>query len=426
MARDVRAEMTEKLMEAIKSGEAPWQKPWEARAGAAPQYQINADTGKAYRGGNQLFLTICAGRSEDPRWCTFLQAQKNGWKIKKGSKGVPVEYFSFDSESTRKEIDEKTGEEKTVKIYGTREIPVQKVYTVFHASQVEGIPPYESKIKEPPQEFENRVECVERASDIMDASGAKINHDQSDRAFYRPATDSIHLPKQEQFKDTEGYYSTALHELGHWTGHESRLDRKGGTSFGDTAYAKEELRAEIASYFLSVELGVPITQEHIDQHGAYVKGWLSALEKDKHELFRAVKDAEKITEYVLGFERGKEQAAEKTDGKNATQDSEGAPKEKISAQEYAALTIKAMYGQIKSVEEAKNGEVHKGPIVAETKAYAVQEVGKGKFVLHKLKALGTVEVGKTKLTIKTDAEGKKEISAEASRSKQSKRTGQER
>ena len=132
---------------------------------------------------------------------------------------------------------------------------------------------------------------------MLKNSGAKIFNDQADQAFYRPSTDEIHLPKVEAFPEIADYYATALHELGHWTGHSSRLNRigMGSTQFGSSTYAKEELRAELASTFLSADLGIPMNTQN---HAAYIDSWLQALKNDKTEIFKAANDASKIARYL--------------------------------------------------------------------------------------------------------------------------------
>src|SRR4029077_9362421 len=134
-------------------------------------------------------------------------------------------------------------------------------------------------------------EVIEAAERILNNSGATILHDQADRAFYNRLSDSIHLPPNHAFHDAAGYYGTALHELAHWTGHPSRLDRttlNESYRFGDVSYAKEELRAELASVFLAAERGIPHDPE---QHAAYVGAWIKTLKEDKNEIFRAGHDA---------------------------------------------------------------------------------------------------------------------------------------
>jgi hypothetical protein len=142
----------------------------------------------------------------------------------------------------------------------------------------------------------------EQAEALLLASGAEIRHDQADRAFYRPATDRIHLPERGGFKTADAYYATAMHKLGHWTGHPTRLDRDLAHPFGSEGYAKEELRAEIASLMLGDELGMG---HDPGQHAAYVKTWIKNQQEDPKEILRAAKDADRITAFILDFERGR-------------------------------------------------------------------------------------------------------------------------
>ncbi|WP_415717726.1 zincin-like metallopeptidase domain-containing protein [Maridesulfovibrio sp.] len=176
--------------------------------------------------------------------------------------------------------------------------PILRFSNVFHASQIDGIPEWDGR--------EISWNPDERAEAILENSGASITHDQRDRAFYRPSSDEIHLPPHAAFDSPDKYYSTALHELGHWTGHESRLDREFGP-FGSEIYAKEELRAEIASWMTSVEIGL---SHDPDQHASYVKSWVKVLKEDPYEIVRACQSAEKIKDYTLGLE--KEHAQEQT------------------------------------------------------------------------------------------------------------------
>jgi antirestriction protein ArdC len=133
---------------------------------------------------------------------------------------------------------------------------------------------------------------------LLTNSRAVIRHG-GPRAFYSPATDHIQLPPKEAFARAAGYYSTALHELGHWTGgREDRVPRNLKGKFGSENYAREELRAEMASAFLCAALG---TVNEIEENASYIASWLQVLKEDKHEIFRAASDAQKITEYCLQF-----------------------------------------------------------------------------------------------------------------------------
>ncbi|PLY11757.1 MAG: DNA primase [Sedimenticola sp.] len=286
--------VAERLIEQLKAGTAPWQKPWEP--GAASTYlPINPTTGKRYKGINAMFL-MSQGRT-DPRWMTYKQAAAVDAQVKKGEKGTPVQYWKFTEEQTKRDGHGKPvldDNGKPVKIITELERPRVFFATVFNAEQIEGLPPLERK-----EQPEHQWDAVERAEHILKASGAMITHAPSDRAFYRPVSDSITLPERGQFPSADRYYATALHELGHWTGHHSRLDRDLSHPFGSQGYAKEELRAEIASMILGDELGIGHDPE---QHAAYVGSWIKSLEEDPLEIFRASADAEKIQGYVLAFE----------------------------------------------------------------------------------------------------------------------------
>ncbi len=151
---------------------------------------------------------------------------------------------------------------------------------------------------------------VEAGEHILYNCGAAILHDQTDRAFYNRSSDSIHLPPKHAFKDAASYYGTALHEAAHSSGHPSRLNRATLTEsyrFGDVSYAKEELRAELASLFLAAERGIPHDPE---QHAAYVSSWIDVLKQDKNEIFRAAHDACKAADFLLALERERSIAAE--------------------------------------------------------------------------------------------------------------------
>ncbi len=297
--RPFHEEFAEKIIEHLKAGTAPWQQPWHpGKTLAAPH---NPASGTVYRGMNRVHLALSG--YEDPRWMTLRQANDNGLRILPGSRATPVVYFQFTKEQDRIGEDGKPvlGEDgnpqkQTVEL----DKPIIRFAHVFNAEQIDGMPPLELTDKA----FE--WEPVEKAENILSASGADIRHDQSNRAFYRYVTDSIHLPPRENFEEPGLYYGTALHELGHWTRHASRLDRENGP-FGSEMYAREELRAEIASWMLGQDIGIPHDPE---QHAAYVNSWIKALEDDPYEIVRACRDAEQIKEYILGLEMKKELVVE--------------------------------------------------------------------------------------------------------------------
>jgi putative DNA primase/helicase len=285
--------VAEKLIEKLREGTAPWQKPWQP--GESESFlPVNPTTGQRYRGINAILLM--SQERGDQRWMTFKQAAALNARVRKGEKGTPVEYWKFTDEQTKVDADgqpvlDDAG--KPVKQAVKLERPRVFFATVFNAEQIDGLPPLQPR-------KEQEWNPVKRVQDILLTSGAVVRHGERDRAFYRPATDSIHLPDTAQFPTADSYYATALHELGHWTGHESRLNRDLGHPFGSEGYAREELRAEIASMILGDELGIG---HDPGQHAAYVGSWIKALEEDPLEIFRASADAEKIHDYVLHIEQ---------------------------------------------------------------------------------------------------------------------------
>jgi len=288
--------VAQKLVEQLRQGTAPWQKPWAPGAPAA-FIPLNPTTGKRYRGINAIQL-MSQGYS-DQRWMTYKQAAAVGAQVRKGEKGTPIQYWKFSEEQVQtdsqgKPVLDARGEllKHSVKL----ERPRVFMATVFNAEQIEGLAPVQPRQVNQSHDWT----AIERAEQILQASGAAIRHGEHNRAFYRPATDSIHLPGKEQFPTAAGYYATALHELGHWSGHASRLGRDLAHPFGSQGYAKEELRAEIASMILGDALGIG---HDPGQHAAYVGAWIKALEDDPLEIFRAAADAEKIQDYVLGLQQ---------------------------------------------------------------------------------------------------------------------------
>ncbi len=298
-------QVAEKLIEQLKQGTAPWQKPWEP-GNPNSMLPYNPVTGKRYKGINVIHLMAQSAERgyTDPRWMTYKQAQSIGAYVRRGEKGTRIQYWKFTE--TRIKTDEEgkpvlDENGKPIKEEVKLERPQVFFATVFNAQQIEGLPPLEKEKRE------IRWNPIERAEAILKASEAKIYHDQSDRAFYRLSTDSIHLPAREQFPTAANYYSTALHELGHWTGHPSRLNRDLNHPFGSPEYAREELRAEIASMILGDELGIGYDPS---QHAAYVGSWIEVLKKAPLEIFRAASAAEKIQAYILGLEPERERKLE--------------------------------------------------------------------------------------------------------------------
>jgi len=291
---DFAKRLADKLIEQLKAGTAPWQQPWEAGQMASP---YNPTTGNRYRGVN--ILALMANAYADPRWMTYKQAQGQGWQVRGGEKGTQIQHWIWEEARPRLGKDGKPELDdagKPIKDMVRLSRPKVLVAAVFNAEQIDGIPDLE-----PARDVE--WDPLEKAERLLGASGAKIQHSQGGRAFYRPSTDTIHLPSREQFKKAAGFYATALHELGHWTGHADRLNRDLAHPFGSEGYAREELRAEIASLILGSEVGLGYDP---GQHAGYVDHWVQILTDTPTEILYAAADAEKISEYVLGLEQKRE------------------------------------------------------------------------------------------------------------------------
>jgi antirestriction protein ArdC len=280
--RDPMQEFADRIVAELEKGVKPWVRPWDPDKAGGPQSPFNPVTGKHYHGVNVLILgmDLRAFESGDPRWMTYQQAQEKNWQVRKGERSTTI----FFAKPLEIDDDEKEDGRKTIKLL--------KHYAVFHASQIDGIPAYKAPtIEEAPW---TRPEA---ADIILKNSGAVIRIG-GDRAFYSPATDHIQLPPECAFNGPAEFATTGLHELGHWTGHPSRLNRPLQNRFGSAAYAMEELRAEMASAFVASVIGIPTD---IPQHVSYISSWIKALKDDKREIFRAAADAQRIADMELGF-----------------------------------------------------------------------------------------------------------------------------
>ena len=290
---DYHRQFAEKLIEQIKEERAPFQKPWKPGERSLPE---NLATGRRYRGGNSLYLSV-AGQDKgytDNRWATYRQIAAAGGHVRKGEKGTKVLFFSAQKvEQAKDEQGRPRLTESGEPVYERRETvrPYVRMYTVFNAEQTSGLPP------RPPASPEPEWKAHEQAETIIEASGVDVRHQAGDRAYYNVRTDQVVLPEPGQFPSAGNYYQTALHELGHATGHPDRLNRDTlGKKFGSPDYAREELRAEIAAMMTGERIGLG----HQPQNGAdYIAGWVKALEDDPREIYRAAADAEKISRYLI-------------------------------------------------------------------------------------------------------------------------------
>lgn len=301
-----RQRLVDAIMANLENNKSLWRQGWVVSG--AP---VSAISGKRYNGVNRLFLSIATMERgySDNRWLTYNQMKEKGWEFKRDAEGnsmgknagVSIEYFSFYDKATKQKFDKHTldgmTEAERDDYMDENVIALRKYYCVFNGDVIEGIP--EREKREIDRSGENK-----RAEGILkywSDNEAKIVYG-GDEAFYRPSTDEIHLPERNAFVDLPEFYSTALHEVGHSTGHEKRLNRDLSGGFGSDKYAEEELRAEIASMFLEQDLGIEAGEKHIKNNSAYIQAWHDKIKDDPNILFRAIVDAEKITQFVIAKE----------------------------------------------------------------------------------------------------------------------------
>ena len=276
MKQDIYQEVTERIVAQLERGEIPWRKPWIISGTACA---ISHSTGKAYSLLNQLIL------GKPGEYLTYAQCAKEGGHIRKGEKASMVVFWKW--------VETEDEETKEVK-----KIPFLRHFSVFHIDQCEGIKPrYNKPVEGNALQPDAAADAI--ISDYLRRSGVKLIHQEGDRAFYRPSTDSVTLPLLAQFKSRAEYYSTAFHELTHSTGHSSRLNRLSKVAcFGSEDYSKEELVAEIGAAALVNHAGLE-TVGSFTNSAAYVQSWLKALKNDKRLIVSAAGQAEKACNLIL-------------------------------------------------------------------------------------------------------------------------------
>jgi antirestriction protein ArdC len=276
---DVYARVTAKIVEDLAQGVRPWARPWNAGHAAGPVSRPLRANGTPYRGINVLLLWVEAQDKNytAPIWMTYKQAQAMGAQVRKGETGTLV---VFADRLTKTETNDK-GEETE------RQIAFMKGYTVFNVEQIDGLPGHYTAPAVLPASPLPRLDAAES---FFAATGADIRHG-GNRAFYAPGVDRVQMPPRDSFRDAESYAATLAHELTHWTGHESRLNRDLRNRFGDHAYAAEELIAEMGAAFLCADLGLAALPR--PDHAAYLGSWLSVLQADSRAIFTAATQAQR-------------------------------------------------------------------------------------------------------------------------------------
>jgi antirestriction protein ArdC len=279
--RDLYQEVTDKIVAAIESGTAPWQRGWSELAELG--LPMNGQSSRQYNGINSmlLFLTSQERGYSDNRWFTFKQANELGAKVRKGEKSTPVYFFKMLQSTERDGVAAKsTGDTP-------RMIPFLSEYRIFNGQQLEGIEP-----RNVPERQWTPIQAVEQ---LVERMQPRIEHG-GNRAYYSPSQDYIQMPHQGAFPSAGEYSGTLLHEMSHWSGHATRLGRQFGV-WGSEEYSREEIRADLANCWLSAELGVPM---QLENSAAYIGSFVKRLKEDKFEIFRAAKDAQRICDYLTG------------------------------------------------------------------------------------------------------------------------------
>lgn len=353
--------------------QTPWQCSWKP---GEIRLQANAATGRPYQGGNQFFLELAAKNRgfTDTRWLTFNQAQKMGCQVKKGAKSETVIFYSKLAGGVRKMTDKemarRSEEEKKAGV-DTKEKAtwVLRAFHVFNGQEIDGLPPLAQVVE--PQHAR-----IARCEGLAKASGADIREHlmgQGSAPGYAPGADTIYMPLLAQYKTPEDYYETLFHEMGHWTGHPSRMGRDLTSPFGTEGYAREELKAEIAAYMLAGQMGLG----HVGsgRTASYVSGWVNRIKGSPREteVLAAANEGSRISEYLLQYDPQRTQEMELEQGMMTPQEiplevaqaqvdlqaavqGGGRPAEAIQAYQAAALGAMARAGattpQIAEVNQA--------------------------------------------------------------------------
>ncbi len=279
--RDVYRKVTDAIINAIEQGSVgTWRMPWHT-SGRYAFSPINAVSKKPYRGVNTLCLWAAAQAKgyERGEWATYQQWQERGGQVRKGEKATTVVFWKFANDSTESQDEESN----RFRLLFTRG------YSVFNAAQVDGYTPT-------PDTDLSIPERIAHAETFFATIGATVCHG-GNQAYYAPATDHIQMPPFQAFAESTAYYSTLAHEHTHYTAHTSRCDRQLGKRFGDSAYAAEELIAELGAAFTCAHLG--LSTEPREDHASYIQSWLKVLKADSRAIFTAASKAQQATDWLI-------------------------------------------------------------------------------------------------------------------------------
>ena len=277
---DLYTSVTKEVIRQLEEGTPPWVRPWkDAKLTGVGMIPSNLVTGRLYSGGNILLLWLAASQRGfgSLQFCTYNQVNGIGAKVRKGEKSTPV---IFTKHMTKK--DDESGDDKAVTIV--------KTYPVFHVSQLDGVPDKYLHVQGAPP---TQTMIYGKATDFAKGTGIRIKSGGNKAAYY-PGGDEVVMPYANQFESEEAYWGTLNHELIHASGIKNRLDRQFGKKFGDTAYAREELVAELGSAFLCARLDIPASF----RSASYIDSWLKVLKEDNRAVFNAASYAGHASQFL--------------------------------------------------------------------------------------------------------------------------------
>lgn len=289
--------LCDKFLSVLEKGYIPWEQDWVVDTNV----HQNAITKVEYTGLTRMILSMECRKN--PNWVTKSQATKKGWEIKENARPVLVEKFCMQSKEKPEEVIEideflKLALDKPNLAHYYNKIPV--AYFLYNILDIKNVPEkYKQKQKKVNSVNKGKIHELPKLLHVGIVEG------QEDTAFYKPLEDEVHIPAKESYHSEYSYLAVKLHELCHSTGNAKRLDRsylyknKADYAFGSEGYAKEELRAEIASAFLMQDLGLKPNKKELTNHMGYVQSWVRILQKEKKELSLAIDDAYKIESYIL-------------------------------------------------------------------------------------------------------------------------------
>lgn len=305
--------VTNQIVELLENQKLTWDKPWItlSKDGKRPH---NAGSGRMYSGLNQILLSMIQLKSKFPfsGWMTFKQVQDKGGRVVVGSKASSIFHYKpmyYDNVGRKYEVEQvlqmPLNEQQGLEL---KKQSILLYYNIFNLAQTSGLAESFYAMNEQP--ILTEVEKDDTAEKLIDGTNARIIHMVANEACYNYVNDVIFLPERKQFKGTVPYYETTLHELAHWTGHKSRLDRSQKNVFGSDEYAKEELIAELCSAFLCADLGFSM---NITNSAAYIQDWIRVLKTDSRYIFKAIRGAEEAARFIHSCSISSVKGTTKTD-----------------------------------------------------------------------------------------------------------------